>query len=112
MIGPVRLALVVTVPAVRFAAVPVAFVSTTADGVPRFGVVNAGETSGALPLTVEAVVVLSVLYFDFVNAFAPRVESATCCDVEAFPERADAVAELSVAYFDFVRAFAAVVESD
>lgn len=37
VIGPDRLALVVTVPAVRFAAVPVAFVSTTLAGVPSAG---------------------------------------------------------------------------
>jgi hypothetical protein len=43
VIGPVRLALVVTVPAVNPAAVPVMFVPTNADGVPRFGVISVGE---------------------------------------------------------------------
>jgi hypothetical protein len=43
VIGPVRLALVVTVPAVKPAAVPVTLVITPADGVPRFGVTKVGE---------------------------------------------------------------------
>lgn len=40
---PVKLALVVTVPAVSPAAVPVMFVPTKADGVPSAGVTNVGE---------------------------------------------------------------------
>lgn len=41
LIGPVKFAFVVTVPAVKPAAVPVAFVRTAADGVPKLGVVKA-----------------------------------------------------------------------
>ena len=41
--APVKLALVVTLPAVRPAAVPVMFVPTSADGVPKAGVTNVGE---------------------------------------------------------------------
>jgi hypothetical protein len=40
--APVKLALVVTLPAVRPEAVPVMFVPTKADGVPRAGVTNVG----------------------------------------------------------------------
>jgi len=43
VIAPVRFALVVTFPAVRPAAVPVMFVPTSAEGVPRFGVTSVGE---------------------------------------------------------------------
>ena len=39
VIGPVRFAFVVTVPAVRLEAVPLALVRTIAEGVPRAGVV-------------------------------------------------------------------------
>jgi hypothetical protein len=42
VIAPVKLALVVTLPAVRPEAVPVMFVPTKADGVPRAGVTNVG----------------------------------------------------------------------
>lgn len=45
VIAPVRLALVVTLPAVRPAAVPVMFVPTSADGVPRAGVTKVGEVA-------------------------------------------------------------------
>jgi hypothetical protein len=41
--APVKLALVVTLPAVRPEAVPVMFVPTKADGVPKAGVTNVGE---------------------------------------------------------------------
>jgi hypothetical protein len=41
--APVRLALVVTLPAVRPEAVPVMFVPTRADGVPKAGVTKVGE---------------------------------------------------------------------
>ena len=41
--APVKLALVVTLPAVSPAAVPVMFVPTKADGVPSAGVTNVGE---------------------------------------------------------------------
>ena len=40
--APVKLAFVVTLPAVRPAAVPVMFVPTRVDGVPRFGVTSVG----------------------------------------------------------------------
>jgi len=43
VIGPVKLALVVTFPAVKPAAVPVMFVPTSAEGVPKSGVISAGE---------------------------------------------------------------------
>ena len=42
---PVRFALVVTLPAVRPAAVPVQDVSTPAEGVPMFGVVSTGDVA-------------------------------------------------------------------
>ena len=42
VIGPVMFALVVTCPAVKPAAVPVAFVNTAALGVPKSGVIKAG----------------------------------------------------------------------
>ena len=43
VIWPVRFALVVTVPAVKLAAVPVRLVATPDAGVPKAGVVNIGE---------------------------------------------------------------------
>ena len=43
--SPVKLALVVTVPAVSPAAVPVMLVPTKAEGVPRSGVINVGEVA-------------------------------------------------------------------
>jgi len=43
VIGPVKLALVVTVPAVNPDAVPVKFVATPEAGVPRAGVIKVGE---------------------------------------------------------------------
>jgi hypothetical protein len=43
VIAPVKLALVVTLPAVSPVAVPVMFVPTRADGVPRAGVTSVGE---------------------------------------------------------------------
>jgi hypothetical protein len=54
--SPVRFAFVVTLPAVRPAAVPVTFVPTKADGVPRSGVVSVGEpakTSAPVPVSSE-----------------------------------------------------------
>jgi hypothetical protein len=53
-IGPVRLALVVTVPAVRPAAVPVKLVATPEEGVPNAGVINVGDvckTTAPVPVT-------------------------------------------------------------
>ena len=54
--SPVRLALVVTVPAVRPDAVPVQFVSTPLAGVPRAGVTSVGlvaKTNAPLPVSSE-----------------------------------------------------------
>lgn len=48
--SPVRLALVVTFPAVRFAAVPLIFVPTKADGVPSAGVINTGDVAVNTPV--------------------------------------------------------------
>ena len=52
--SPVRLALVVTVPAVRPAAVPVMCVPTRAVGVPRAGVISVGlvSTTNLVPMPV------------------------------------------------------------
>jgi hypothetical protein len=56
VIAPVKLALVVTLPAVSPAAVPVMFVPTRAEGVPRAGVTRVGELdSTTLPVPVEVV---------------------------------------------------------
>ena len=56
VIGPVRLALVVTVPAVNPAAVPVIFVPTNALGVPNAGVTRVGLVANtAAPLPVSSV---------------------------------------------------------
>lgn len=46
--APVRLAFVVTVPAVRPAAVPVMLVPTRAEGVPRAGVTRVGEVDNTV----------------------------------------------------------------
>ena len=54
--APVRLALVVTLPAVRPAAVPVMFVPTSALGVPRAGVTNVGDVDNANTVPVPVVV--------------------------------------------------------
>ena len=54
--SPVKFALVVTVPAVRFAAVPVRFVATPLIGVPSAGVTSVGlvaNTSAPLPVSSE-----------------------------------------------------------
>src|SRR3989344_3659255 len=54
VIGPVKLALVVTLPAVRPAAVPVMLVPTRAEGVPRAGVTKVGllaKTKAPLPVS-------------------------------------------------------------
>jgi hypothetical protein len=51
--SPVRLALVVTLPAVSPAAVPVIFVPTRAEGVPKAGVTRVGlvaNTTAPLPV--------------------------------------------------------------
>jgi hypothetical protein len=52
--APVKLALVVTLPAVRPAAVPVMFVPTSAEGVPRAGVTSVGlvaNTNAPVPVS-------------------------------------------------------------
>lgn len=55
VIGPVRLAFVLTVPAVNPAAVPVIFVPTKVLGVPRFGVVRTGDIANtARPVPVSS----------------------------------------------------------
>jgi hypothetical protein len=56
VIGPVRFALVVTVPAVNPEAVPVMFVPTKVEGVPKFGVTKVGElenTKEPVPVSSE-----------------------------------------------------------
>ena len=58
MTSPVKFALVVTVPAVKFAAVPEMFVPTNADGVPNAGVVSVGlvpNTNNPLPVSSEII---------------------------------------------------------
>jgi hypothetical protein len=56
VIAPVKLALVVTLPAVRPEAVPVMFVPTKADGVPRAGVTNVGLVANTrAPVPVSSV---------------------------------------------------------
>jgi len=54
VMSPVKFAFVVTVPAVSPEAVPVMFVPTSVEGVPRFGVTSVGEvpkTSAPLPVS-------------------------------------------------------------
>jgi hypothetical protein len=54
--APVRFALVVTLPAVKLAAVPVMFVPTSADGVPSAGVTSVGLVANTLaPVPVSSV---------------------------------------------------------
>jgi len=54
--SPVRFALVVTLPAVKFAAVPEIFVPTSVDGVPKLGVTNVGDVDNTtFPEPVEVV---------------------------------------------------------
>jgi hypothetical protein len=56
VIAPVRLALVVTLPAVKPEAVPVMFVPTNALGVPRAGVISVGDVANtAEPVPVSSV---------------------------------------------------------
>ena len=60
VMAPVKLALVVTEPAVNPEAVPVMLVPMSADGVPRFGVVRTGEVENtATPVPVSSVRELS-----------------------------------------------------
>ena len=74
--APVRLALVVTVPAVKPAAVPVMFVPTKADGVPSAGVTNVGDVDiTTLPVPVMA---LDTKFLDAsVNTATDAVRSVT-----------------------------------
>jgi len=54
--APVKLALVMADPAIRPRAVPVAFVATNADGVPKSGVTNVGELANTkAPVPVSSV---------------------------------------------------------
>ena len=63
--SPVKLALVVTVPAVKPAAVPVMFVPTNAEGVPKAGVTKVGEfDKTTLPVPVEVVTPVPPLAMD------------------------------------------------
>ena len=56
VIGPVKFALVVTLPVVNPAAVPVIFVPTRAEGVPKAGVTKVGEVDNTvLPVPVAVV---------------------------------------------------------
>lgn len=60
LISPVKFALVVTVPAVRPAAVPVIFVPTRADGVHNAGVMSVGLVANtADPLPVSSVMAVA-----------------------------------------------------
>jgi len=74
--APVRFALVVTLPAVRPAAVPVMFVPTKADGVPSAGVTNVGDVDiTTLPVPVMA---LDTKFLDAsVNTATDAVKSVT-----------------------------------
>ena len=55
VMAPVKLALVVTLPAVNPEAVPVILVPTSVDGVPRFGVVSIGDSAKTmLPVPVSS----------------------------------------------------------
>ena len=60
--SPVRLALVVTCPAVNPGAVPVILVPTRADGVPRAGVINVGlvSTTNLVPVPVLLAILVAL----------------------------------------------------
>ena len=86
--APVKLALVVTVPAVRPAAVPVMLVPTRVDGVPKFGVVSVGEVlKTATPVPVSSV-----------REFKSEAERAVVVACEAGPKKSarEAVREARV----------------
>ena len=74
--APVKLAFVVTVPAVRPAAVPVMFVPTRAVGVPSAGVTSVGDVDSTL-LPVPVLVVTPVPP-DKTGSAAPRVKEVKC----------------------------------
>ena len=61
MIGPVKFALVVTLPAVSPDAVPVILVPTNVEGVPKFGVTKVGEVLNTKLVLVVPVVPVALL---------------------------------------------------
>ena len=61
VITPVKFALVVTLPAVKPDAVPVIFVPTNVDGVPKFGVTKVGEVLKTKLVDVVPVVPVALL---------------------------------------------------
>jgi hypothetical protein len=76
VIAPVKLALVVTLPAVKPAAVPVMFVPTKVDGVPRFGVTKVGEVAKTLsPVPVLATLTTCLLALSAKAVEAVRPDS-------------------------------------
>ena len=80
MTAPVKLAFVVTLPAVKPAAVPVILVPTNADGVPKAGVTSVGEVAKTkAPLPVSSVTAAAKLADDGVARKvatpAPRPET-------------------------------------
>ena len=84
--GPVRFALVVTLPAVNPLAVPVMFVPTSAEGVPRFGVVNTAFVVIAT-LPVPLIALLTRPFPLSVNTACDAVsEDITGCDVNVCDE--------------------------
>src|SRR3989344_14452 len=79
---PERLALVVTVPAVKFAAVPEMFVPTSADGVPRAGVTRVAEgerTPSPVPVQVKRDEVASEVASAVALVTFARTELADTC---------------------------------
>ena len=77
VIMPVRLAFVVTLLAVKALAVPVMFVPTRVDGVPRFGVVNIGEVVYATTPVPDSSERRAASWAEVVKALErPRVEVA------------------------------------
>src|SRR3990167_3865343 len=83
---PLRLALVVTVPAVKFAAVPDMLVPTSADGVPSAGVTRVAEverTTSPVPVQVKS------------DEVASEVASAVALVTFAKTEFADTCARLA-----------------
>ena len=79
---PVRLALVVTFPAVKEAPVPVMFVPTNADGVPSAGVTSVGEverTTSPVPVHVKRDEVANAVTFAVAPVLFPRTVFAATC---------------------------------
>ena len=82
--APVRLAFVVTLPAVRPAAVPVMFVPTSAEGVPRAGVTKVGEVANTnAPEPVSSVTAAARLAEDGVakNVATPEARPLTPVEI-------------------------------